>query len=54
MYLKAKIVYVRINSYRYRHPTGTPAEILQWFALDPEPPSCCRDNVIPLYGEKPF
>ena len=36
--LKTKIISVRINNYRFRRPQGMSATIIQWFALDLEPP----------------
>jgi len=36
--LKTKIISMRINNYRFRRPQGMSATILQWFALDLEPP----------------
>ena len=54
MYLKAKIVSVRIGNYRFRRPQGMSATILQGFALDPEPPPRGRVRCNTTSGEKPF
>jgi len=54
MYLKAKVVSVRIGNYRFRRPQGMSATILQGFALDPEPPPRGRVRCNTTSGEKPF
>lgn len=54
MCLRAKITFVRICSYRYRCPSGMPAKILQWFALDPEPPPRYQGQCNATFGEKTF
>jgi len=53
-YLKAKSMFVRIGTYRFRRPQGMSATILQWFALDLEPPQRCRVRCNTTSGEKPF
>ncbi len=53
-YLKIKINSMRINNHRFRHPLGMSAILLQWFALDLEPPSCGRIRRNATLGEKPF
>ncbi|NUO09156.1 MAG: hypothetical protein HUU08_10825 [Candidatus Brocadia sp.] len=52
--LKPKIDSMRINRCWFRHPLGMSATILQWFALDLEPPSCGRVKCNTALGEKPF
>ena len=45
--LKAKITFMRMNNGWFRHLQGVSATILQWFALDLEPPSWGRVRCIP-------
>lgn len=45
--LKAKITFMQMNNGWFRHLQGMSATILQWFALDLEPPSCGRVRCIP-------
>ncbi|MDE1888947.1 MAG: hypothetical protein KGI30_01605 [Planctomycetota bacterium] len=54
VHLKTKVIFARINNYRFRHPQGMSATILQWFALDLEPPSCGQIQCNTALGEKPF
>ena len=53
-HVKTKINSVRINNYRFRRPQGMSATILQWFALDLEPPQRGRVRCNTTSGEKPF
>ncbi|HHT9110952.1 MAG TPA: hypothetical protein ACFYDZ_07320 [Candidatus Brocadiaceae bacterium] len=52
--MKIKSMVMRINNGWFRHPMGMSATILQWFALDLEPPSCGRVLCNTALGEKPF
>jgi len=53
--LKTKSISMRINNYyRFRRPQGMSATILQWFALDLEPPQRGRVRCNTTSGEKPF
>lgn len=40
--LKATFMFIPMNNGWFRHLQGMSATILQWFALDLEPPSCGR------------
>ncbi|MDN3512720.1 MAG: hypothetical protein NG784_15640 [Candidatus Jettenia sp.] len=53
-HVKTEIVFVRINNYWFRYPQGIFAIILQWFALDLEPPSWGRVRCNTTAGEKLF
>lgn len=53
-HVKTEIVFVRINNYWFRYPQGRSAAILQWFALDLEPPSRGRVEYNTTAGEKSF
>lgn len=54
MHVKTKIISVRIGNYRFRRPQGMSAAIIQWFALDLEPPQRGRVRCNTTSGEKPF
>jgi hypothetical protein len=54
MHVKTKIISVRIGNYRFRRPQGMSATIIQWFALDLEPPQRGRVRCNTTSGEKPF
>lgn len=53
-HLRPKINSMQINNHWFRHPQGMSATILQWFALDLEPPSCGQVRCNTASGEKPF
>ncbi|MEK6622898.1 MAG: hypothetical protein AABY74_05105 [Planctomycetota bacterium] len=48
---KVRIHQPRMGNYRFRRPQGMSATILQWFALDLEPPSCGQGRRITTLGE---